>query len=90
MKNLKKVIDHENKLAEYFKGPQINIKALTDEDAQRLFGRLDSNLSPESLYQDGERSAAQAVKYQTLYIAAIKELQDMGFKYNDRFLSYYP
>jgi len=25
-----------------------------------------------------------------LYIEAIKELQDMGFKYNDRFLSYYP
>lgn len=89
MKNLKKVIKEENSFAKFFDQPLIDENNITDEVAQKLFARLDSNLSPECLYQDGERSPAAAKKYEIMYVGAIKELQAMGFKYNQEFYSYY-
>ena len=78
LKNLAIIIEGENRVAKYFNDPLIDINALTKEDAKRLQSRLESNLSPEVLYQDGERSHAEAMRYQRLYIAAQAELKNTG------------
>ncbi len=70
-----------NFMAQLFnKSPRvIDSGNLTDDDAQRIFQKIDGGLSPENLHCDGEisRSAAQA-KYRS-YMSAVKGLKVMGF-----------
>jgi hypothetical protein len=84
-KALKIQIDDMNFMAQLFnKSPRaIDPDNLTDDDAQRIFQKIDGGLSPENLHCDGEitRAAAQA-KYRS-YMSAIKGLQTMGFVARD-------
>ena len=61
------------------KGKLLDINSLTQEDATKIFHKIDGGLSPENLHCDGEISPAQArVKY-NMYMGAVKELLNMGF-----------
>jgi hypothetical protein len=74
------VAQHNNMDSMFFGGKdQWNVNP-TPEMAQAMFSRLDSNLSPEALYADGERPRAQAQKLAKQYRAAIAELKAKGFQ----------
>lgn len=77
--SLKQFIAEQNRVAGFFNEPQIDINKITDEQAQKMFSRLDSNMSPEHLHMDGERSAAQARKFAKIYTDAFNELKAKGF-----------
>lgn len=77
--SLAKFIEQQNRMAKFFKTPEININTITDEQAQAMFKRLDSYMSPEVLHCDGERSAAEARKFAALYTQAFKDLKAKGF-----------
>jgi len=77
---LKQMIDEANwwvKLSG--KGKELAIDTLTQEDANNIFHKIDSGLSPENLHCDGEISRAQAQAKYNMYMDAVQELVDMGF-----------
>jgi hypothetical protein len=84
LKNLSKFVENENRMAEYFGGKVIDINAITDEDAQKLWNRLDSNLSPENLTCDGELRGAKLRARYNYFKGAMKELKTLGLKFNAR------
>ena len=61
------------------KGELLEIDSLTQEDANKIFHKIDSGLSPENLHCDGEISRAQAQAKYNMYMNAVQELLDMGF-----------
>jgi hypothetical protein len=76
--SLKKYIDEVN--GSWFrKGPTIDIKSLTDAQAQEMFQQLDNNLSPENISCDGEAPRAQVIRRTKLYRGAIDDLKAKGF-----------
>jgi malate synthase len=77
--SLKQFIESENRLRAYFKEAPLDADKLTQEDATRLFQRLDSNMSPEHLHADGERPAAQARALDKMYRQAFTDLKAKGF-----------
>lgn len=81
--SLQSEIDNMNFWAKMTDKPEMDINSLSDDDAQTLYQRIDSGLSPENLHCDGEisRSAAQA-KYRS-YMSAVKELNKRGFVAQD-------
>lgn len=84
LKNLSKVVDEMNFMCDYFKTPAIDVNKLTDADAQKIWNRLDSNLSPENLTCDGELRGAAVTRRYKLYTAAQAELKSLGLKFNER------
>ena len=81
MKNLRTVINTENSLQALFgQGEPIDIDNLDQKDADLLFQRLDSNLSPEVLTCDGERPVSQQRTLYKQYTHAIAELKALGFQ----------
>ena len=79
MKNLKAFVEMENRVAYMFGGTVIDLDNLTQDVVERMFQRLDSNLSPEVLACDGERPISKQRKYYKLYTGAILELKKMGY-----------
>ncbi len=81
--SLQSEVDRMNFMAKHFGEPEIDINSLSDDDAQNIYQRIDSGLSPENLHCDGEisRSAAQA-KYRS-YMCAVKQLDKLGFTARD-------
>lgn len=77
--SLKAFIDRENKMLAFMGLPQIEIDKIDDVAAQKLFQSLDSAMSPEALFMDGERTRAQAAKFEKMYKAAWAELKAKGF-----------
>jgi hypothetical protein len=77
--SLQQFIDDENRLASFFKKPQIDIAKIDDAQAQEMFSRLDSNMSPECLFADGERPRAAAARLAKVYRKAFEELKAKGF-----------
>lgn len=66
---LEAFIDRENRFAQIFGHTPLSIK--NAQDRQKIAQRIDSALSPENLYCDGEISTSQArVKYEFLSRAA--------------------
>ena len=49
-------------------------------DARDIFRYINNRLSPEVLYQDGERSITEAHKIRDRYITAVKELINKGYR----------
>ena len=81
--SLKLLIEKQNMMAKIFKDPLStywNIDNITQETADAMFSRLDSDMSPEALFADGERPRSQAAKLAKQYKAAFKELTDRGFR----------
>jgi len=84
LKNLSKFVENENRMAVFFNDKVVNVKAITDEDAQKLWDRLDSNLSPENLSCDGEIRGAKLRARYNYFKGAMKELKTLGLKFNAR------
>lgn len=79
MKSLTSFLDRENAMARIFKQKEIAVP-LSQEDVNSLVDRLSSNLSPECLTCDGERSKAQVRSFYKLYTGAYKDLTKYGEK----------
>jgi hypothetical protein len=77
--SLKQFIEVENRRRAVLKEPALDADQLTVADATRLFQRLDSNMSPEVLHADGERSAADARGLARMYKKAFADLKARGF-----------
>ena len=81
--SLKLLIEKQNLMAKLFKEDPSkfwNIDSINQATADAMFSRLDSDMSPEALFADGERPRAQAAKLAKQYKAAFKELTDKGFR----------
>jgi hypothetical protein len=77
--SLKQFIEQENKMRAFFKETPLDADKLTQEDATKLFQRLDSNMSPEHLHADGERKPADARRLAKMYTQAFADLRAKGF-----------
>ena len=77
--SLKQFIAHENRMRVFFKEPPLDAETLTHDEATKLYQRLDSNMSPEVLHADGERSAAAARALAKMYRQAFADLKAKGF-----------
>lgn len=77
--SLAKFIEQENRMRKFFKQPEYDVNNITPEDAQELFGKIDSNLSPEILACDGERPRSKQIRLAKIYRAAWAELRAKGF-----------
>lgn len=78
--SLKALVEHNNSLNKLMGSGEDWTIPPTQAMAQQMFKRLDSNLSPEVIFQDGERRGAAAKKFQQQQLTAIKELKEMGFE----------
>lgn len=76
--SLKQFVSHENRVRAFMGQPQLDVNTLSSDEARLLYLKLDSNMSPEILHQDGERSPAEARRYAALYRAAFAELRALG------------
>jgi len=83
--SLAKFIDRENVMRAFMQQPALDINNITQEQAAEMFQRLDSNMSPEVLYADGERPRAKAMALAKLYRKAWADLLARGFKPVDEF-----
>ena len=77
--SLKKFVEQENMMNRIFNQPMIDLSNLNQESADKLFQRLDSNLSPENLSADGELPRAKVQQRYKLYMGAINDLKKLGF-----------
>jgi len=77
---LQTVIDRQNVFASFNKEPKITIATLTKTDADKIYNSLAGAMSPENLHCDGEITPAQARAKARIYMAAVRELQRMGFE----------
>jgi len=81
--SLKRLIEKQNMMARLFKEDSSkfwNIDSIDQVTADAMFRRLDSDMSPEALFADGERPRAQAAKLAKQYNSAFKELTAKGFR----------
>jgi len=80
-RTLQSFLDQENRVAKLFGGKEypMNVRALTQAQADELFQKLDANMSPENLHMDGEITAAQARKRARLFTGAYEDLKKLGF-----------
>lgn len=62
------------------RGPKIDPHYVTVGDSIELYEHIDSQLSPEWLYQDGERPHYLAMKRQSQLQAAAQTLASRGFR----------
>jgi hypothetical protein len=77
--SLRALVEQHNRMDALFGGGDTWSMTPDAKMAQEMFQRLDSNLSPEVVYQDGERRGAAAQRYAAQQHAAIKELKALGF-----------
>lgn len=77
---LQTYIERENQLAHKFGNDKLPVPdQLTTEQATSLFHQLDDEINPVSLFCDGETTIAQARERFNLFIAAVKDLDALGF-----------
>lgn len=77
--SLKQLVEQNNRMNAVFGGGENWTIPPTAKMAQQMFQRLDSNLSPEVIYQDGERRGAAAQRFKSQQEAAIRDLKALGF-----------
>jgi len=77
--SLKQFIESENRMRAFFKEPPLDAETLTHDEATKLYKRLDSNMSPEALFADGERPRAVAARLAKMYKQAFADLKAKGF-----------
>lgn len=79
MRNLKVYVDNVNRWAKLFGDTEINVNNIDEEAAQRLFQKIDGDLSPENLCCDGELSMAQVRRKAKMLRGTIADLEKLGF-----------
>lgn len=78
--SLQFLVEEHNIMAAFFKSPLWSTTDIDQATADAMFQRLDSNLSPEVLFADGERPRAKAMALKKKYEKAIAELRAKGFR----------
>ena len=79
MEYLAQFIDNQNRQNAIFGGEQMDLSKLDDALAQKLFGMLEGELSPENLCCDGELPHAQVKVKATLLNGAVRDLEKLGY-----------
>lgn len=74
--NLRLFIEQENQRRRIFKDKLVTVPTCL-EDAQWIIEKLESKLSPENLYEDGEISAAEAQEKEVFLLAVHTELEQL-------------
>jgi hypothetical protein len=77
--SLVKFIEQENRTRKFFNQTPYDINNISAADAQAMFQRLDSNLSPEILACDGERPRSEQIRLGKIYRQAFDDLRRAGF-----------
>lgn len=86
--SLAQYIARKNIMNAFFKEPLLEEEKLDDAMAQELFQSLDTDMSPECLTADGERSRAEVARLRKLYTGAYKDLVKKGFSPAEEMFSF--
>lgn len=79
MEYLTQFVDNQNRCNAIFGGEAMDLSKMDDALAQKLFGILEGELSPENLCCDGELSYAQVKVKATLLNGAVRDLERLGY-----------
>ena len=72
--HLEQLVDDINFWAELKGEPKMNAHQLTQADADKIYHKIDGNLSPEILACDGEASPAQVKRTYRMLTGAVSSL----------------
>jgi hypothetical protein len=76
---LKQYVAAMNRISKAFKLPEIDLDNMLPGQADEIFAKLDSDMSPEVLHQDGERPAGAAHALAASYTQVFEELKSLGY-----------
>ncbi len=79
MEYLTQFVNNQNRWGDIFGETFLDLDKLDDALAQKLFGKLEAELSPENLHCDGEITAKQARTKAVLFNGAIRDLEKLGY-----------
>lgn len=79
MKYLTRFVSEQNLWNNMFDRELIDLSKMDDVLAQKLFGMLEGELSPENLCCDGELSHARVRVKATRLNGAVKDLERLGY-----------
>lgn len=79
MRYLTRFVSEQNLWNNMFDRELIDLSKMDDVLAQKLFGMLEGELSPENLCCDGELSSARVKVKATRLNGAVKDLEDLGY-----------
>lgn len=77
MQNLSQYIERINIFRELFKEEPIDINSLSTSDISSIKSKLESDLSPENLFCDGEISGQEARNKEMFLYSVHKELETL-------------
>lgn len=76
MQNLTQYITKINIIRTLFNEKNIDLNSLSDSDISAIKSNLESDLSPENLFADGEISRQQAQQKELFFKNVLKELEE--------------
>ena len=76
MQNLIQYISKINTIRTLFNEKNIDLNSLSDSDISAIKSNLESDLSPENLFADGEISRQQAQQKELFFKNVLKELEE--------------
>ena len=76
MQNLTQYISKINTIRTLFNEKNIDLNSLSDSDISAIKSNLESDLSPENLFADGEISRQQAQQKELFFKNVLKELEE--------------
>lgn len=76
MQNLIQYISKINTIRTLFNEKNIDLNSLSDADISAIKSNLESDLSPENLFADGEISRQQAQQKELFFKNVLKELEE--------------
>ncbi len=76
MQNLTQYISKINTIRTLFNKKNIDLNSLSDSDISAIKSNLESDLSPENLFADGEISRQEAQQKELFFKNVLKELEE--------------
>ncbi len=76
MQNLIQYINKINTIRTLFNKKNIDLNSLSDSDISAIKSNLESDLSPENLFADGEISRQEAQQKELFFKNVLKELEE--------------
>ncbi len=76
MQNLTQYINKINTIRTLFNEKKIDLNSLSKSDISDITSNLESDLSPENLFADGEISRQQAQQKELFFKNVLKELEE--------------
>ena len=83
MQNLTQYINKINTIRTLFNEKNIDLNSLSDSDISAIKSNLESDLSPENLFADGEISRQEAQQKELFFKNVLKELEEKTQKQNE-------